>query len=86
MTFKELNESYKKETKINKEEAVAFINSLIVEAIDHGGDAGGPYGANTNRLTYAMQDLREVLNLKDYQILWPDEIYPQFININEEDN
>lgn len=38
---------------------VMLVNGLIKEAIDHGGDAGGPYFVNGDKIYVAMAMYRD---------------------------
>lgn len=44
---------------------VELINAVISAAIDHGGDTGGPYYSNSDRLAKAMFRLRDWMGLRD---------------------
>lgn len=42
---------------------IIHINEIVIEAIIHGGDAGGPYGSNEEGLTKSLDDLIDLLKL-----------------------
>ena len=44
---------------------IELLNSVISEAIDHGGDTGGPYYCNQDGLARAMFRLRDWSGLRD---------------------
>lgn len=45
-----------------------YINNIVREAIDHGGDSGGPYFSNGEELIAAMRRFKGWLSLEDYVI------------------
>ena len=47
----------------NKERIIKAINNAINMAIWHGGDSGGPYFGETEKLSAAMNELAECLNV-----------------------
>ena len=67
-------------------EQVKLVNILIREAIDHGGDAGGPYFENGDRLYTAMILYRDQVFEGDSGVFicWDKYGYPYFESIEEE--
>lgn len=56
---------------VDKEKLVEDLNSLIKEAIDHGGDLGGPYYSNPDDLINATNKILKTLELdNEYEIRW----------------
>lgn len=63
---------------MDKEIVVRALNGLIIEALMHGGDPGGPYYCNEDLLMKSMEYTKECFGLNDYKIkeidtLWEDE-------------
>ena len=56
----------------NKKILVEHINSIIDEAVEHGGDSGGAYCTNREGLLEAMRHLHRWLGLKPYIIVETD--------------
>ena len=61
-----------------------YINKIIREAIDHGGDLGGPYFSNGEDLHNAMRSLKTWLSLKDYIICGDKKDYMYYAKPIEE--
>ena len=56
---------------VDKEKLVEDLNSLIKEAIDHGGDSGGPYYSNPDDLINATNKILKTLELdNEYIAVW----------------
>lgn len=68
------------------EEQVMLVNILIREAIDHGGDVGGPYFCNGDDLYVAMTMYREKVWGRDSGICicTDEDDYPYFTSIEEQ--
>ena len=64
-------------------EQIILVNALIIEAIDHGGDAGGPYFVNGSKLYAAMAMYRDKVWGRDSGICITIEEnnYPYFSSI-----
>ena len=65
---------------------IAALNEVIKQAIDHGGDAGGPYFCNKVSLLESMKHLAEISGLQNYDIKFyddtgkeSDEYYPAYV-------
>lgn len=53
----------------NKKKNIDLINNIIIQAIIHGGDAGGPYCCNEKKLYNSIKQLIIQNNLEhDYEI------------------
>ncbi|MEE3324382.1 MAG: hypothetical protein VZR33_03530 [Methanosphaera sp.] len=53
----------------NEKKNINFINNIIIQAIIHGGDAGGPYCCNEEELYNSIKQLIIQNNLEhDYEI------------------
>ena len=65
---------------------VMLVNGLIKEAIDHGGDAGGPYFVNGDKLYVAMAMYRDNIWGRDRGIFICKDAddYPYFASIVDE--
>ena len=50
---------------MNKDEIINRINSLLDNAVAHGGDAGGPYYSNSKALMQALYNLLKALGLEN---------------------
>ena len=48
-----------------------LLNKIILEAIVHGGDSGGPYLTNEKDLIQAMKDY---IKYKNKQDIWDEEV------------
>lgn len=57
-----------KEKIMVKDVVVRHLNELIVHAIIHGGDLGGPYDSNETGLVKAMQRAQDAFDLSQYTI------------------
>lgn len=62
-----------------------YINKIIREAIDHGGDSGGPYFVNGEELHDAMRRLKMWLSLKDYVICGGKKYYMYYEKLISEE-
>lgn len=58
------------EYKIDLDYLCDKINDLIVEAVKHGGDAGGPYFSNQNDLIVSIENLLYCLNIHKDTIIY----------------
>ena len=67
-------------------EQVILINGIIREAIDHGGDAGGPYFVNGDKLYVAMTMYRDNIWGRNSGISICKDVddYPYFVSIVDE--
>lgn len=53
----------------NEKKNINFINNIIIQAIIHGGDSGGPYCCNEKKLYNSIKQLIIQNNLEhDYEI------------------
>lgn len=53
----------------NEKKNINFINNIIIQAIIHGGDSGGPYYCNEKELYNSIKQLIIQNNLEhDYEI------------------
>lgn len=53
----------------NEKKNINFINNIIIQAIIHGGDSGGPYCCNEKELYNSIKQLIIQNNLEhDYEI------------------
>ena len=62
------------------------VNIIVEAAIEHGGDAGGPYYSSPRKLEESMVSLVRELNcFKDYMVTYLDEYkhIPKIINREE---
>lgn len=62
------------------------VNSIVDAAIEHGGDAGGPYYSSSKKLEESMVSLVKELNcFNDYMVTYLDEYkhIPKIINREE---
>lgn len=50
---------------MDKEKIIDLVNDIVVEAVSHGGDAGGSYGSNEEDLVSIMNDLITYLDVND---------------------
>lgn len=53
----------------NVEQEIALINQIIEEAIDHGGDCGGPYHSNGDQLKEAIEKWLACKGLDDKYVV-----------------
>lgn len=54
---------------MNAEQEIALINQIIEEAIDHGGDCGGPYNTNGRQLKEAIEKWLVCKGLNDKYVV-----------------
>ena len=62
---------------IEKQRFLSNLNSLMKESILFGGDAGGPYGGDTDKVEFYLQAILANAGIKDYAIIWIDNLFPQ---------
>lgn len=62
---------------IEKQRFLSNLNSLMKESILFGGDAGGPYGGDTNKVEFYLQAILANVGIKDYAIIWIDDLFPK---------
>lgn len=62
----------------NEVNIINSLNDLIYNAVEHGGDSGGSYNSNTERLHESVENVLKVLNLDNrYIIKW------EWVNVGE---
>ena len=71
-------------------EFIEQLNSVIAMAIEHGGDAGGPYFCYPDKLFEELQNLVSLMD-KDLKVVWKEteysnseNMYPIIVNNRKE--
>lgn len=71
-------------------EFIEQLNSVIITAIEHGGDTGGPYFCYPDELFEELQNLVSLMD-KDLKVVWKEtgysdseNMYPIIINNRKE--
>ena len=71
-------------------EFIEQLNSVITTAIEHGGDAGGPYFCYPDKLFEELQNLASLMD-KDLKVVWKEteysdseNMYPIIVNNRKE--
>lgn len=71
-------------------EFIEQLNSVITTAIEHGGDAGGPYFCYPDKLFEELQNLVSLMD-KDLKVVWKEtgysdseNMYPIIVNNRKE--
>lgn len=55
---------------------IEALNNLLRQAIDHGGDSGGPYFSNKDKTILALKQFLTYVGVREYDIILKDN-YPQ---------
>ena len=52
-----------------------YLNQIIEEAINYGGDSGGPYFVNQEKLLLKIKQFLKLTGLNEYLVIYND-VYP----------
>lgn len=62
---------------VNKSAFLYNLNNLVKESILFGGDSGGPYGGDTDKVEFYLQAILASVGIEDYIIIWIDNLFPE---------